>query len=206
MTLHKRNRLVCGVGINDADYSVYISKLVDGKWKAIWVCPFYMKWRSMIVRCYSESFILRQPSYIGCSSVVEWHLFSNFKTWMENQIWEGKELDKDILIHGNKVYSPETCVFVDNKINVFLTDYKAKRGVYPIGVSLDKSMQEKPYRSRCNSVVTGKTEYLGHYKTPEEAHSVWLAFKLEQAHILAAEQTDERVARALIDRYENYKG
>jgi hypothetical protein len=124
---------------------------------------------------------------------------------MENQIWEEKELDKDLLVYGNKVYGPETCVFIDRKINVFLPEYKAKRGVYPTGVSLDKSMPEKPYRSRCNSVVTGKTEYLGHYKTPEEAHQVWLAYKLEQAYILAAEQTDERVAKALIAKYENYR-
>lgn len=206
MTPNKRKRLICGVGINDADYNVYISEMVDGKQKAIWICPFYMKWRSMITRCYSQSSILRHPSYAECSSVPEWHRFSNFKAWMEQQDWEGKDLDKDILISGNKVYSPETCVFVDPRVNTFMLECSTTRGEYPIGVCLDKRVKRKPYRAFCNSVITKKTEHLGRYSTPEEAHSAWLAFKLEQAYILAAEQTDERVAKALIDRYENYKG
>jgi glutaredoxin 1 len=37
-----------------------------------------------------------------------------------------------------------------------------------------------------------------------EAHQAWLKCKQEVALEFAAEQTDPRVAKALIDRYENY--
>lgn len=52
---------------------------------------------------------------------------------------------------------------------------------------------------------TGKSIYLGAFKDPDSAHAAWLSYKLEQAKILAAQQTDERVAKALVARYENYK-
>ena len=54
------------------------------------------------------------------------------------------------------------------------------------------------------SLLSGKRESLGLFSTAEDAHKAWLAHKLEKAYILAAEQLDERVAKALIDRYENY--
>ena len=41
---------------------------------------------------------------------------------------------------------------------------------------------------------------------PNEAHKAWLKRKQELAILLAAEQTDDRVAKAIIDRYMNYGG
>lgn len=206
MKVYKRNKLVSGVGINDADYPVHTCEVVDGKWKITWKCPFYIKWQGMIERCYSKSFKIKHPSYAACISVPEWILFSNFKSWMQTQDWEGKELDKDLLFKGNKIYGPDTCIFVDSRVNNFIVERQARRGNYPIGVILVKRPKSAPYRANCKSVVTRKIQYLGNYSTPEEAHAAWLTFKLEQAYILAAEQTDERVSKALIDRYENYKG
>jgi hypothetical protein len=200
-------KLVYGVGFNDSGYVTQISEVIgrhpNGRriWKLVWQCPFYRKWTAMLSRCYNENYSAKRISYEGCSVVEEWHLFSNFKAWMEQQDWEGKQLDKDILCVGNKVYGPETCVFVDRKVNVFIIDRAAARGEWPIGVYFNNGA----FQSRCKSVTTNTFEYLGRFKTPEEAHAVWLAFKLEQARILAAEQTDERVAKALIDRYENYQ-
>ena len=156
----------------------------------------------MLKRCYIGEFLSKRPSYKGCSVTDEWLRFSTFKAWMETQDWEGKQMDKDILFPDNKTYGPETCVFVDAKVNSFIIERTASRGEWPIGVILYK--QGGKFGAQCGSVVTGKQEYLGLFLTPEEAHQVWLTFKLEQAHILAAEQTDERVAKALIDRYENF--
>ena len=62
-----------------------------------------------------------------------------FKRWMEKQDWEGKQLDKDIIKKGNKLYCPEFCFFVDNKVNSILTDPAAARGGTPNGVHKRKN-------------------------------------------------------------------
>lgn len=204
----KVKKLVYGVGVNDADYNVQKFETVgytdSGKHiqKLVWICPFYRKWRDMLSRCYSEKLHLKFPNYRGCYVIAEWHSFVAFRDWMIEQDWEGKELDKDILFPGNKVYGPDTCVFVDQKVNLFLTESTASRGEWPVGVSYDKIA--KKFKAQCHSVITGKRKSLGYFKNPDEAHRAWLSFKLEQAKILAEQQNDFRIAKALIERYENY--
>ena len=199
----KDKKLVYGVGINDADYIVHKTKEINGKWKIIWRCPFYAKWSNMLERCYSEKLHSKHPSYSGCYAVAEWHSFMGFRGWMVAQDWENKELDKDLLVSGNKLYSPETCVFVSQAVNSFLTDSMAKRGNLPIGVSFHKNRGK--YVAYCRDVVAGRQIHLGTFNNPDDAHQAWLSCKLSQAFILASQQTDPRVAAALIDRYENYK-
>lgn len=201
MTLYKRNRLVVGVGINDADYNTYLYVSVDGKRKVTWICPFFSRWSGMLERCYSKRSLEKRPAYAGCSVCEEWLTFSNFRGWMEQQDWEGKQLDKDILLPGNKEYGPDVCVFVSQRVNLFLTERKSERGIWPIGVYYDTGCNK--YSAQCCS-NTGRQKKLGKFNTPEEAFSAWLAFKLQQAYTIASEQTDIRVAKALIDRYENY--
>ena len=121
MKLHYlRNRsLKFGVGINDADYPV--NPVVNGKRK---ICPFYNVWSNMIRRCYMDDKNRRpqETSYIGCSVVDEWHKFSNFKRWMEKQDWKNNQLDKDLKVPGNKVYGPDTCVFIPKSINTLISE------------------------------------------------------------------------------------
>jgi len=200
-------KLVYGVGINDADYVTQLFEpIVDvcgkKKQKRVWVCPFYEKWKDMLKRAYSEKLKLRRPTYGGITVTKEWHLFSTFKSWMEQQDWEGNQLDKDLLIPGNKVYNQETCVFVSRQVNLFLTDSTAARGEYKIGVSWNK--KNSKFVVRCNNPFTCEGEYLGYFLQEDEAHQAWLTRKLEYAHALATLQTDERVAKALINRYTNY--
>ena len=121
---------------------------------------------------------------------------------MESQDFGGMQLDKDILFEGNKVYSAETCVFVTKAVNMFTTDSGASRGEWLIGVCWDK--REGKFRSRCSNPFTKKREHLGLFVSELEAHQAWLKRKLELATLLAAEQTDGRVAKALIERYANY--
>ena len=198
-------KLVCGVGINDADYVTqkWETIEVDGKQKRnlVWVCPYYRVWNSMLQRCYSYKFQERNPTYKGCSVSEEWLTFSAFKCWMEKQDWEGKQLDKDILFEGSKVYSAETCVFVSSSVNLFTIDSGAARGECLIGVNWHKGAGK--FVSRCRNPFTKKQEHLGYFTCELEAHQAWLERKLELAHLLAAEQTDERVSKALIDRYTN---
>lgn len=153
----------------------------------------------MLERCYSAKCKKSHPTYAGCTVSDEWHTFSNFKAWMEKQDFEGKQLDKDLLFEGGKVYSAETCVFVTGVVNSFTTDSGAARGEWLLGVDWDK--QEEKFRAHCRNPFTKKKEYLGRFTCEQEAHEAWLKRKLELAHELAAIQTDPRVAKALIDRY-----
>ena len=202
----KKKKLVCGVGINDADYVAEKRKRIihengKQKQKLVWICPFYSRWRVMIQRCYSVKYQEKFPTYKGCFVCEEWLTFSKFRQWMQNQDWGGKQLDKDILVPGNKVYSPDTCVFIEKRVNAFLTESTASRGQHLIGASLDKTANK--FEATC-SIGMGKNKRLGRFNTEIEAHLAWLKCKQEVARQLAAEQTDPRVAKALIERYENY--
>lgn len=199
--MRKKTKLVCGVGVNDVDYKVTEHAIINGKEKIIWRCPFYSRWREMLRRYYEDKLKERAPTYNLCSTIPEWLYLSNFKAWMETQDWEGKHLDKDLLVPGNKLYSPDTCIFIDQKVNKFLTDSSAARGETPIGVSFNKRVGK--FAVKCGTGSWRKNKNLGYFETPEEAHEAWLRFKLQQAHILANEQDDQRVAKALISRYEN---
>lgn len=88
----------------------------------------YGVWCSMISRCYSSKSLEMHPTYKGCSVAKDWHNFQVFAKWFEDNYVDGYQLDKDLLVVGNKVYSEDTCVFVTPKINLFITDSAAKRG------------------------------------------------------------------------------
>ena len=204
----KPKKLVFGVGINDAGYAVRKSETigyVDGKRKEkqVWVCPYYQTWKSMLMRCYSAKYQERYPTYKGCAVSEEWLTFSAFKIWMEKQDFESKHLDKDLLLEGNKAYSAETCVFVSPMVNAFTNDHGAKRGEWVIGASWHKPLEK--FRANCKNPFTKKEEHLGYFTCEQEAHKAWLKRKLELARLLAAEQTDPRVAKALVDRYSQYR-
>ena len=203
----KPRGIVFGVAVNDADYDisrydVIISSDGERKRKQVWICPFYKTWAEMLRRCYTESLQAKRPTYKGCTVCDEWLRFSTFKAWMEQQDYEGKQLDKDVLSHGNKIYGPQTCVFVSRAVNAFVIESDASRGKYLIGVSWHKVIQK--FSSTCNNPVTKKGESLGYFTSEIEAHQAWLKRKLEHAKLLAVEQNDPRVAKALVERYENY--
>lgn len=190
--------LVLGVGINDAEYTTQIKRTISRKGekqrqKIVWVCPFYRKWFDMLNRCYSNKY----PTYEGCYVCDEWLRFTTFKSWMEQQDYESKHLDKDILVKGNKVYSPETCVFVSLDLNNFVLESTKTIGDCLLGVTLDACGK---FRAQCNRSTTGK-RYLGLYDTQEQAHDAWRKQKHDIACKLADEQTDLRVAEALRKRY-----
>jgi len=176
-----QRRPLFGVGINDSDYIV--EKKSD---KGKVVCPYYRTWASMISRCYSSKYQENKPTYKGCTVTSEWLTFSNFKRWMMAQEWQDKVLDKDILVTGNKTYSPELCLFVTNKINTLMGGDLRKRGGKPIGISYHK--RTKNFIACCS--FNGKSRHLGYYPTPEKASDAYRAFKYQLILSVAKEQVD----------------
>lgn len=210
----KTKKLVYGVGNNNANYVVveYEITVIGGKrrQKLVWLCPYYRTWKSMLARCYSTKLQERNPTYVGCVVSDEWLTFSVFRAWMTTQDWKRMQLDKDLLIEGNKIYSPETCVFVSGAVNKFTTDRGAARGEFLIargefliGVCWDNGRNK--FKSQCRNPFTKKQEHLGYFNCELEAHEKWAKRKLELAHDLAAIQPDPRVAKALINRYSQYQ-
>ena len=155
----------------------------------------------MLQRGYGDRYKERNPTYRDVTVCKDWHLFSNFKNWMETQDWEGKQLDKDIYFSGNKEYSPNKCVFVSQKVNKFLTERDSTRGMFPIGVCWHRG--RKKFYAQCND-GSGKQVYLGLHMTVESAFHAWLEKKRELSYIIAADESDPRVKEAIINRYKNY--
>ena len=197
-------KLMYGAGVNDADYVVVVWETVgyvDGKYKQkkVWNCPFYRVWGNMLERCFSEKEKARNPTYKDVTCCEEWLVFSDFKRWMEQQDWEGRQLDKDIIFANNKVYSPETCAFVSRVTNTFITAREASRGKYPLGVYW--STWGKKFRAQCRNPFTKKKEHLGYFDCSKEAHEAWRKRKHELAQLVAETETDMRVIEALKKRY-----
>jgi len=185
----QHRRLILGLGINDADYQVYIK--LEGRRIT---CHFYRTWVDMLTRCYSPNYHKRRPTYIGCSVVQSWLTFSVFKQWMQQQDWQGKQLDKDLLLIGNKHYSPDTCIFISHALNNLLNVREAARGRYKIGVCWSKT--SKKFMSACT--VDSESICLGFFDTEEEAHLTYIKFK--QAHVLKIAELQEspKLRQALI--------
>jgi len=188
--LHRKSKLVHGVGINDADYAVQPVG-PDGKRLK---CPYYSVWINMLERAYSPKWHAKHPTYTGVTVCEEWHSFMAFRAWMMTQDWEGKQLDKDIIVPGNKVYSPATCAFVSSQINSLLTDCAAARGEFPVGVSWIKS--KKKFLAGISE--NGKMRNLGYFATPEAAHLAWCKAKVRIVRTAARECDDPRVSAGLL--------
>jgi hypothetical protein len=132
----------------------------------------YPIWYNMLSRCYSKKQQTKRPSYKGCTVAEEWHNFQVFAKWYEDNCVEDYHLDKDILIKGNKIYSPETCCFVPQEVNSLFTN--SKRGNLPIGVRKNNKnfiAQISTKEGRITtSVFTTPEEAFQAYKTTKEAY------------------------------------
>lgn len=148
----------------------------------------YLSWQEMLRRCYDKELHKRAPTYKDCIACEEWLNFQTFGAWYDDNIYnlDKKEmnLDKDILIKGNKIYSPKTCVFVPKSINILFVKCNASRGLYPIGVSVDK--RDGRFRSECND-GKGNDLKLGRHNTPEEAFSAYKVYKENLIKTIAEE-------------------
>ena len=99
--------------------------------------PLHILWSSMINRCYDEKCLAYNPTYLGCTVCPVW---LNFQTFCDSVVtlpgyteWLAEKagtseipyaLDKDKLVTGNKMYSPETCCFITIAENIALSNQR----------------------------------------------------------------------------------
>lgn len=136
----------------------------------------YNIWVHILQRCFSEKEKERLPQYKDVTCCNEWLLFENFYEWLHKQDnfdkWYNGDrwaVDKDIIVKGNKLYSPEMCCLVPQNVNCLLLRRDSLRGDLPIGV---KRKGDK-FQAYCGNPFTKRQEYLGDYDTPEEAFYVY---------------------------------
>lgn len=173
---------VLGVGINDAGYCVTRPK-----------CKIYVAWAGMLRRCYSEKVQSRQPTYVGCRVVPEWHRFSKFREWYLTNEQYGEFIDKDLIGDG-KTYGPDHCLMVSRLVNNLFTLRGNARGGLPLGVV------SNPNTSKFGVYVSkyGKNTYIGAYTTKEEAGQVYLEAKAAYIKEVADSVTCPKTKAALL--------
>lgn len=169
MTGRKRGSLKYGVATNDVS-SRDIPKEYLETYKKI-----QLRWHCMLKRCYSKNY----PTYADVFVCDEWLTFSNFSKWLvSNPNWQELELDKDLLVSGNRVYSPNTCVLVPHYIN---KSFRFRIGELT-SVKLDRSSPTPKWQFTCR--FDGEQVYFGRYFTKEEAVKVWRVKKSESLSIV----------------------
>lgn len=167
--------------------------IVDGKREKC-----YDTWRDMIKRCYDSKSLAVRPTYKECSVCDEWHNYQNFARWYEENFYqvddEEMQLDKDILFKHNKVYSPETCIFVPKRINSLFIKSDALRGLLPIGV--------RKVKNGYMSCLCGK--YIGTYSTIDEAFN---SYKNAKENMIkeVAEQYKNKIPQKLYEAMLKYE-
>lgn len=157
----------------------------------------YSKWKAMVQRCYDG----KNPSYNDCTVCEEWHCFQNFAKWYESNVLNENikyDIDKDILVKGNREYSPTTCCLVPHQINGLLAKSDSIRGGLPIGVT----------RTECGTYIASlqvdsrAREHLGCFPTPELAFEAYKEAKERRIKAKASEYKDyidEQVYTALLN-------
>lgn len=157
----------------------------------------YKIWEAMIKRCYSKKSNINYPSYDKCEVCEEWLCYANFKNWYDKNIYEiiGENicLDKDILVQNNKIYSPETCIFVPEYINKLFMGHKRN-------YELPKGIYETEYKKYQASIrIKGKNIYLGTFDTIEEASQSYYKARLDYIKEVAEEYKD-KIPKKLYNR------
>lgn len=185
---------VCGVGCHGVGEYGWVSHKVA-----------YQTWVDVLKRVYVEK--KSRSSYRNVSVCDDWHNFQNFAVWFyEQEFSETKDengkrydLDKDILVKGNRVYSPETCCFVPNEINCLFIRNKRIRGELPIGVN----KSGKRFAARLSKGLDNRV-FLGSFKTETEA---FLSYKRAKEMYLKelAEKWKGKIDDRAYDALMNYE-
>lgn len=160
--------------------------------------PDYVCWKDMLDRLFNMK-SLKRKWYEDCTISESFKNLTSFRAWAKLQKGfnkEGWQLDKDILVKGNRTYSEDTCCFVPKEINILVLKIEAVRGLYPIGVTKSGAK----YMARM--MMYGKSVWLGYFETPNLAFQAYK--KAKEAHIKEVAnkwkgEIDVRVYEALMN-------
>lgn len=163
----------------------------------------YAIWSKLICRCYDHKFQELHPAYIGCIVCKEWHNFQTFAKWYEENYFkvpnERTELDKDILIPRNKLYSPDTCLLVPQSLNLLFSRDTVDGRDLPMGI-----LKQKHGKYVVNFTYKGNKNYCGKIKSLEEACEKYIEYK-EKCLKQIAKEIREYIPPRLYDILYNYK-
>ena len=155
----------------------------------------YTTWKDVLKRCYDPKYHEKHSTYKNCKVCEEWNNYQVYAKWHTENYYEVENermaLDKDILCKGNKVYSPETCVFVPQSINTLFVKGDKCRGEYPIGVYKHENNKFVALIRKGNEKI-----HLGIYDTVEQAFLAYKQAKEEYIKKVAEEYKDKIDPRA----------
>lgn len=98
-------------------------------------------------------------------------------------------IDKDIIGSG-RIYSPETCIFVPQRVNNFTTMRSVSRGNTPLGVHVVKEDHRVYYYGYVGSGSRAIKRHHEPCQDQNEAHRYWQINKVHQGRELALEFKD----------------
>ncbi|WP_323615295.1 hypothetical protein [Pseudomonas putida] len=197
-------KLVCGWGVNDADYQIQVNRPHwagdTKKYTTEFDCPYYRTWARMVERCHSGKFKLKNPAYLNATICDEWKHFTAFRAWMLEQPWQGNELDKDILGDGTH-YSPQTCCFVPKSVNMFWTKCNTPGGGL-VGVSFHKASGK--FRAQCK--IGSLNQALGYFDNELDAHRAWIRGKAKSmAMLLSKFSLEDRIIEGMHNKLKQFQ-
>ena len=194
-------------GVGCCGQGKYVTRDKNGK-----ITKAYKIWSEMLKRCYDPYFLNKFPTYIDCYVCEEWLNFQNFAKWFYDNYYEidGQLmcLDKDILFKNNKIYCPNNCIILPQRINKLFTKADISRGRYPIGVYYRKDVERLYVHCSIFDKENNKKKqlYLGNFPLdkPFQAFTVYKNFKENYIKQVADEYKD-LIPQRLYDAMYNYE-
>lgn len=159
--------------------------------------PAAVAWNNMLRRCYHKDY--KNITYADCYVSDEWLNFQIFAEWFYSQNrYDDYQLDKDLLVRGNNIYSEKYCRLVPRELNTILSDSKRARGCLPLGV------EKIGARFASRMQTCGERVYLGLFDTAEEAFYEYK--KAKEKHIKkTVEKYKESICKDIYDSLINFE-
>lgn len=173
---------------------------------------YYKTWHNMLERCYSWNYVTKYITYKDCDVAKDWHDFRIFRAWCEKTrpvVGSVKyELDKDMKVKENTVYSETTCIWLPKPLNQYINSVKGAvsvTGVKGVSPYKSKGVLTGEYEVRCAD-GEGKRAFLGLVSCVEEGSRRYKKYKKERLVILAERYYNkQQISLEVLDIIKNYK-